>query len=67
MDAIRCLDCGDVRWSLLGIRGEPGTCELCGGEMAPERRRPTGGRPEPRERRELSEHGLVSTPAHLSA
>lgn len=40
MDAIRCLDCGDVRWSLIGLKGQPGTCAICGGEMVPERRRP---------------------------
>jgi hypothetical protein len=41
MDAIRCLDCGDVRWSLMGLKGRPGKCTMCGGEMVPERRRPT--------------------------
>lgn len=40
MDAIRCLECGDVRWSLLGLRGGPGECQVCGGKMVPERRRP---------------------------
>lgn len=40
MDAIRCIDCGDVRWSLIGFKGHAGTCALCGGEMVPERRRP---------------------------
>ena len=40
MDAIRCLDCGDVRWSLMGLKGTPGPCTMCGGEMVPERRRP---------------------------
>ena len=43
MDAIRCLDCGDVRWSLMGLKGRPGKCTMCGGEMVAERRRPTGG------------------------
>ncbi len=42
MDAIRCLDCGDVRWSLMGLKGRPGACTMCGGEMVPERRRPSG-------------------------
>ena len=40
MDAIRCLDCGDVRWSLMGLKGRPSDCRMCGGEMVPERRRP---------------------------
>jgi hypothetical protein len=54
MDAIRCLDCGDVRWSLIGLKGGPGTCEICDGEMVPERRRPAGtGRFQPSERRDL--------------
>ena len=45
MDAIRCLDCGDVRWSLMGLKGRPVACEMCGGETVPERRRPTSGAP----------------------
>lgn len=43
MDAIRCLDCGDVRWSLMGLKGRAGKCTMCGGEMVPERRRPAAG------------------------
>jgi hypothetical protein len=53
MDAIRCLDCGDVRWSLIGLKGHPGACEICGGEMVPERRRPSGAPFRPDERRDL--------------
>ena len=54
MDATRCLDCGDVRWSLIGLKGQAGACEICGGETVPERRRPTAGpRPEMGERRDL--------------
>ena len=53
MDAIRCLDCGDVRWSLMGLKGRPGTCTMCGGEMVPERRRPAGMSFAPSERRDL--------------
>ena len=45
MDAIRCLDCGDVRWSVMGLSGRPGSCAMCGGEMVPERRRPATGAP----------------------
>jgi hypothetical protein len=43
MDAIRCLDCGDVRWSLMGLKGRPAECTMCGGQMVPERRRPVAG------------------------
>lgn len=53
MDAIRCLDCGDVRWSLLGVTEEPGACAMRGGEMVPERRRPATGRFAATERRHL--------------
>ena len=42
MDAMRCLECGDVRWSLIGFAEDTGTCELCGGETVPERRQPAG-------------------------
>jgi hypothetical protein len=41
MEAIRCKDCGDVRWSFFGrATREPGRCSLCGGEMTAERRMP---------------------------
>jgi hypothetical protein len=44
MDAMRCKQCGDVRWSFTGLRGrEQKTCELCGGETVPERRQPHRG------------------------
>lgn len=44
MEAIRCLDCDDVRWSLLGIsKRDPGPCEMCGGKMVAERRKPERG------------------------
>jgi hypothetical protein len=47
MDAVRCLQCGETRWSLFGgaaerLAGEP--CQACGGETVVERRRP-GTRP----------------------
>ena len=62
MDAIRCLDCGDVRWSLMGLKGRPGKCTMCGGEMVAERRRPAAGRPAtPGERRDLA--GAHEAPA----
>jgi hypothetical protein len=43
MDAVRCLNCGETRWSLTSgslehLLNEP--CQLCGGEMVVERRRP---------------------------
>ena len=44
MDAMRCTQCGDVRWSFTGLRGRRDIrCELCGAEMAPERRQPHRG------------------------
>lgn len=45
MDATRCLDCGDVRWSLLGLAGRTASCSECGGELVAERRRPASGAP----------------------
>ncbi len=53
MDAIRCLDCGDVRWSLMGLKGRPGACTMCGGEMVAERRRPSTAPSSLGERRDL--------------
>ena len=46
MEAVRCTECGETRWSLL-----PGSlahaleapCEICGGETVVERRRPGAG------------------------
>jgi hypothetical protein len=46
MEAVRCTQCGETRWSLF-----PGSlahaleapCELCGGETVIERRRPGSG------------------------
>jgi len=46
MEAVRCAQCGETRWSLF-----PGSlahaleapCELCGGETVIERRRPGAG------------------------
>jgi hypothetical protein len=56
MDAIRCLECGDVRWSLIGIKGTPPDCAMCGGKTAPERRRPAASTPDVAlaERRQLA-------------
>lgn len=64
MDAMRCKACGDVRWSILGLTVRaPSACELCGGEMVRERRRPNRGMVgAPRtERRQMTP--LVGTPA----
>jgi hypothetical protein len=43
MDAVRCLQCGETRWSFLSgtlerLLAEP--CESCGGRVVRERRRP---------------------------
>jgi hypothetical protein len=62
MEAIRCLSCGETRWSLFG-RAKPGAaCPSCGGATAVERRRPgtqPPRRPPPVERRDKRE------PAHV--
>jgi hypothetical protein len=39
----RCDSCGATRWSLLRVKpgqNAPGTCDICGGELKLERRRP---------------------------
>jgi hypothetical protein len=64
MDAMRCKDCGDVRWSFtgLGARREI-RCELCGSVMVPERRQPhRGPRTLPDERRDLVLAGEADRP-----
>jgi hypothetical protein len=69
MDAVRCQECGDVRWSLFGFTEIPTECEVCGGEMAAERRRPdiTAHRLR-EERRGLVTHAEpAQTASHLSA
>jgi hypothetical protein len=48
MEAVRCTECGETRWSLFPgsmshALDEP--CELCGGETMLERRRPGAGPP----------------------
>jgi hypothetical protein len=55
MDAMRCKECGDVRWSFTGLSGRRDVrCELCGAEMVPERRQPhRGSRGPDDERRDL--------------
>ena len=46
MEAVRCRQCGETRWSLLAggaaqLLAAP--CELCGGQTEIERRRPGAG------------------------
>jgi hypothetical protein len=46
MEAVRCMQCGGTRWSLLPgslnhLLDEP--CDLCGGQHVIERRRPGAG------------------------
>ena len=56
MDAVRCINCGETRWTLFSgslenLLAEP--CQACGGKTAVERRRPgTSKRRPPVERRE---------------
>jgi hypothetical protein len=43
MDAVRCVRCGETRWCLSSATFEhllASPCEVCGGEMTVERRRP---------------------------
>jgi hypothetical protein len=43
MDAVRCLSCGETRWSFLAgtlERKLTEPCEACGGKVVRERRRP---------------------------
>ena len=42
MQAVRCKECGETRWSLFSsfrARAFEAPCELCGGETVVERRR----------------------------
>jgi hypothetical protein len=46
MEAVRCIECGETRWSLFPgslAHSLDGPCELCGGETVIERRRPGAG------------------------
>jgi len=46
MEAVRCTQCGETRWSLFPgslAHSLDGPCELCGGETVIERRRPGAG------------------------
>jgi len=63
MHGVRCLACGETRWSLFGRSVEEllRPCELCGGETAVERRRPGAGPPR------LAEERRAETPADRRA
>ena len=46
MEAVRCTECGETRWSLFPgslASSLDGPCELCGSETVIERRRPGAG------------------------
>ena len=43
LQAVRCTQCGDARWSLFSSADPAKPCDLCGGEMKPERRMPGSG------------------------
>jgi hypothetical protein len=46
MEAVRCTECGETRWSLFPVslrHSLESPCELCGGETVIERRRPGAG------------------------
>jgi hypothetical protein len=40
MYGLRCEDCGEVRWSILGRATDGTACPACGAPMIEERRRP---------------------------
>ena len=43
LQAVRCTECGDARWSLFSSADPSHPCELCGGQMMLERRVPGSG------------------------
>jgi len=54
LQAVRCTHCGETRWSLFSSveKALARSCDLCGGDMVLERRRPgSGPRKLPLERR----------------
>jgi hypothetical protein len=59
MDAVRCLNCGETRWTFLAgtlERKLAQPCEACGGKVLRERRRPGAARRAPVvERRERAQ------------
>jgi hypothetical protein len=46
MEAVRCVQCGETRWSLFPgslAHSLAASCEICGGDLVVERRRPGAG------------------------
>ena len=43
LQAVRCTECGDARWSLFSSADLAQPCEICGGQMTVERRMPGSG------------------------
>ena len=43
LQAVRCTECGETRWSLFSSADPAQPCELCGGETKLERRVPGSG------------------------
>ena len=43
LQAVRCTECGDARWSLFSSADLAQPCELCGGDVELERRVPGSG------------------------
>ena len=43
LQAVRCVECGETRWSLFSSADPHQPCELCGGETKLERRMPGSG------------------------
>ena len=68
MEAVRCKECGETRWSLFPsfrVRAFEAPCELCGGETVVERRRPGAHRgPLPVERRWAAPADPVGSGGH---
>ena len=61
LQAVRCTQCGDARWSLFSSADPAKPCSLCGGEMTPERRMPgSGRRRRARERRGASRRASLT-------
>jgi hypothetical protein len=75
MEAVRCTECGETRWSLFPRSLEhvlKAPCEICGGETLVERRRPGAGPPQldvERRRREMADRiaGGAGEPHGLAA
>jgi hypothetical protein len=67
LKAVRCTNCGDVRWCLFSTADPERSCDLCGGEMKVERRSPGAGpRTLARERRSGGPGVMPDTRAPLA-